>query len=217
MTRLKICCIKSIEEARLASSYGPDAIGLVGPMPSGPGTIDPASAGEIVKTVPDHISTFYLTSKVTFGDIKSEFELVRSSHIQLTDHTEEQTRKDLKSSYPNVKLVQVVHVQSEESIQKAINYSIFSDFLLLDSGAPHSSVKELGGTGRTHNWEVSKAIVDSISIPVFLAGGIKTENLRNAIESVNPYGIDLCSGVRINDELDHQKLKLFFDEFQKLS
>lgn len=115
------------------------------------------------------------------------------------------------SCLPNVKLVQVIHVIDDNSVKEAIEIASYVDAILLDSGNPGLSVKELGGTGRTHNWTLSRAIKDSISIPLFLAGGLNKDNVRQAIETVQPFGLDLCSGVRTDGRLDRQKLKDFFN------
>lgn len=207
--KVKICCIKSVQEAQAAIKAGADVLGLVGPMPSGPGPITAEEAGAIVETIPEHVDSFYLTSKTRFESIAEEYLVVKSSHVQLTDHLEPETRLRLKSEFPNLKIVQVVHVIDENDINRAREYSESSDFLLLDSGSPNKTIKELGGTGRTHNWAISKSIVEKVHVPVFLAGGLKTENVLEAIQSVKPYGIDLCSGVRTEDRLDEEKLKLF--------
>jgi len=111
---------------------------------------------------------------------------------------------------PNVKLVQVIHVIDEKSIEEAVQISKHVDAILLDSGNPNLTVKELGGTGRVHNWELSKKIREAIDIPLFLAGGLKASNVRKAIETVQPFGLDLCSGVRTNGQLDKNKLIAFF-------
>jgi len=85
------------------------------------------------------------------------------------------------------------------------------DALLLDSGNLSGSVKEFGGTGRTHHWNLSRQIRDGVPIPVFLAGGLNSANVAKAIEAVQPFGIDLCSSVRTNNLLDIEKLKTFFE------
>ena len=85
----------------------------------------------------------------------------------------------------------------------------------MDSGNPNLSIKELGGTGRTHDWELSREIRKSISIPIFLAGGLNKDNVRQAIEIVQPFGLDLCSGVRTNGQLDENKLKEFFKAIEE--
>lgn len=120
----------------------------------------------------------------------------------------------IKDELPNVKLVQVIHVRNDHSIKEAVEISRFVDAILLDSGNPNSSIKELGGTGRTHNWVLSKKIRALINIPLFLAGGINKDNVKQAIEYVQPFGIDLCSSVRTNGQLDEQKLEAFFKSIE---
>lgn len=207
--KVKICCIKSSLEAQRAIKAGADVLGLVGPMPSGPGPITAEEAAAIVETLPEHIDSFYLTSKTRFESIAQEYQRVNSSHVQLTDHLETETRRQLKSEFPHLKIVQVLHVIDDQAIDRALEYAENSDLLLLDSGSPNKAVKELGGTGRTHNWEISRKIVEAVNIPVFLAGGLNAENVRQAIQKVKPYGIDLCSGVRTEDQLDIDKLEVF--------
>ena len=85
------------------------------------------------------------------------------------------------------------------------------DALLLDSGNPSLAVKELGGTGRTHDWKLSRRIRDSVSIPVFLAGGLTPSNVADAVAAVEPFGLDVCSGVRSDGNLDPVKLRAFVD------
>ena len=121
------------------------------------------------------------------------------------------TYQQLKEAMPAIKLVQVIHVLDEKSVDEAMEISKQVDAILLDSGNPNLQTKELGGTGRTHNWELSRKIRDSIKIPIFLAGGLNPENVKQAIDAVEPYGIDLCSGVRTNGKLDEKKLELFMN------
>ena len=83
--------------------------------------------------------------------------------------------------------------------------------ILLDSGNPNLTTKELGGTGRTHNWNLSKKIRDNIEIPLFIAGGINKDSAMQAIDIVQPFGIDLCSSVRTDGQLDEKKLEAFFE------
>ena len=208
--RVKICCISSIEEAKMAIEYGAAALGLVGQMPSGPGVIGDALISEIVKTVPPTISTFLLTSETKPQDIITHYKRVQTTTIQIVDELENRAYELLRSELPNVKLVQVIHVIDENSIKEAVEISNYVDAILLDSGNPNLSVKELGGTGRTHNWELSREIRKSIPIPLFLAGGLNKDNVNQAIATVQPFGIDLCSSVRTNGKLDQQKLKDFF-------
>lgn len=209
--RVKICCISSIDEAKLAIEYGAAALGLVGYMPSGPGVIGDKLIYQIAKAVPPPISTFLLTSETKPQDIIAHYKRVQTTTIQIVDELEKRAYEVIRSELPNVKLVQVIHVIDENSVKEAIEISSYVDAILLDSGNPNLSVKELGGTGRTHNWELSREIRKSIPIPLFLAGGLNKDNVRQAIETVQPFGLDLCSGVRTEGKLDQQKLKDFFN------
>jgi len=207
--RIKICCISSIEEARTAIDAGASAIGLVGSMPSGPGVISDDLIYQIAKTVPPPIGTFLLTSETSVSEIISHHQRTQTNTIQLVDALSSGTYAELRNILPGIKLVQVIHVINERSVDEAIEISEQVDAILLDSGNPNIAVKELGGTGRTHNWKLSRKIRDSVKIPVYLAGGLKAENIRQAIDIVQPFGIDLCSGVRTNGKLDREKLNIF--------
>ncbi len=209
--RVKICCISSIDEAKIAIEYGASALGLVGHMPSGPGVIDDDLISQIAKTVPPPIATFLLTSETKPENIIAHYKRVNTSVIQIVDELEKRAYNKLRIELPNVKLLQVIHVINEKSIQEAVEISKYVDAILLDSGNPNLSIKELGGTGRTHNWEISREIRKSISIPLFLAGGLNKDNVRQAIETVEPFGLDLCSSVRTNNKLDPAKLSAFFN------
>ncbi len=209
--RLKICCISSIDEARIAIDYGASALGLVGNMPSGPGVIGDALIYQIAKTIPPPISTFLLSSETKAQDIISHYKRANTTTIQIVDAMEKSEYEILRTELPSVKLVQVIHVIDDHSVKEAIEISNFVDAILLDSGNPNLLVKELGGTGRTHNWDLSREIKNAISIPLFLAGGINKDNVKQAIETVEPFGIDLCSSVRTDGKLDPQKLKDFFN------
>lgn len=213
--RIKICCIGSIEEARIVIEAGASAVGLVGPMPSGPGVISDELIFQIAKTVPPPIGTFLLTSETSVNEIISHHKRTLTNTIQLVDALLISSYSEVRSALPGIKLVQVIHIIDEKSVEEAIEISKHVDAILLDSGNPNLAVKELGGTGRTHNWKLSRKIRDSISIPVFLAGGLKPENIRQAIDEVQPFGIDLCSGVRSNGKLDKEKLDMFMKEVLK--
>jgi phosphoribosylanthranilate isomerase len=213
MTRpkVKVCCISSIEEAKAAMDAGASALGLVGQMPSGPGVISDELIHRIARAVPPPVSTFLLTSETRATDIIRHYKKVYTSVIQLVDKPEAGAYEALRRELPYVKLVQVIHVSDHNSLNEATEAAAFVDALLLDSGNPGLPVKVLGGTGRTHNWEISREITRSVTVPVFLAGGLHSGNVKQAIEAVQPYGLDLCSGVRTNGKLDAVKLKAFFE------
>jgi len=208
--RIKICCISSVEEAQMAISFGAAALGLVGRMPSGPGPIADELIAMIVKTIPPPIASFLLTSETIASDIVAHQQRVNSNTIQMVDALEERAYKIIKQQLPAIKLVQVIHVVDDSSVDEALEIAEEVDALLLDSGNPKLAVKELGGTGRVHNWQLSRKIVEQSKVPVFLAGGLHAGNVLQAIETVQPYGLDLCSGVRINGNLDPVKLEAFF-------
>lgn len=208
--RIKICCIASVEEARMAIRYGASALGLVAKMPSGPGPIPDDLIAQIARIVPPPVATFLLTSETTAESIVEHHRRVHTNTIQIVDALAEGTYSDIKRWLPSVKLVQVIHVIDEDSVAEAIRISQEVDALLLDSGNPNLQVKELGGTGRTHDWKFSRQIVEQSKVPVFLAGGLRADNVRAALDAVQPYGLDLCSGVRTNGLLDEAKLAAFF-------
>lgn len=209
--RIKICCISSIEEAELAIRYGASALGLVSAMPSGPGVIDEDLITEIAAKVPPPIATFLLTSKQDVDSIIEQHRRLRTNTIQIVDRLERGSYADLRAALPGISLVQVVHVNGEQSVEEAVTVSPHVDAILLDSGNQTLSVKELGGTGRTHDWTISRKIRDAARVPIFLAGGLKAENVADAIRAVQPFGLDLCSGVRTDGKLDEGKLARFFE------
>jgi phosphoribosylanthranilate isomerase len=209
ITRVKICCISSEDEARLAIEYGASAIGLVGKMPSGPGPISDGLIRQIARTVPPPIATFMLTSERSVEGIIEHHRRTNTNTIQIVDSLASGTYSQLKAAMPCVKIVQVIHVIDERSVDEALEISGKVDAILLDSGNPKLKVKELGGTGRVHNWKLSRQIRDGSECPVFLAGGLNPENVRQAIEEVQPFAVDVCSGVRTDGRLNSKKLELF--------
>jgi len=208
--KIKICCISSVKEAELAIKYGASAIGLVSKMPSGPGVISEDLIEEIAASVPSSIDTFLLTSKTNADSIIEQHRKCKTTTLQIVDRVGFDVYDKIKEEIPAVQLVQVIHVMAEESIEEAKKVSQLVDALLLDSGNQKLKVKELGGTGRTHDWTISRQIRDAVSVPVYLAGGINAHNVLDAVREVEPFGIDLCSGVRENGKLSEKLLGEFF-------
>lgn len=193
----------------MAIGAGADAIGLVGKMPSGPGPIPDWLISEIVKTIHPPIATFLLTSEQSSEEIIYHVKRVDTNTVQIVDELTTGDYADIRTALPHLKIVQVIHVIDDKSIDEAIKFSEHVDALLLDSGNPRAAIKTLGGTGNVHNWEISRDIVSSVEIPVFLAGGLHADNVRQAIETVRPFGVDICSGVRTEGKLDPNKLEAF--------
>ena len=208
--RVKICCIQNLEEARMALGLGAAAIGLVSHMPSGPGVIDETAIARIAARVPPGVSTFLLTSETDVSAIVNQQRRCRVNTIQLCDRMETRAYAALRAALPGIALVQVVHVSGDASVREAEEVAAHVDALLLDSGNPDQAVKVLGGTGRTHDWATSRRIRDACETPVFLAGGLRAENVSQAIQTVRPYAVDVCTGVRTDGALDPAKLSAFF-------
>jgi phosphoribosylanthranilate isomerase len=208
---IKVCCMASVGEAEMAMRAGASAIGLVSAMPSGAGVIDDATIAEIAAAVPRRMPTFLLTSRTDPDDIAAQVHRGGTNTVQIVDRLAFGSLERLRDLIPHVKIVQVVHVMGPESVREAAELAQLVDAILLDSGNPTLVVKELGGTGRTHDWTVSRAIVEAVPVPVYLAGGLRAENVGAAVEAVRPAGVDVCTGVRTDAQLDELKLAAFFN------
>ena len=196
----------------MAIEAGASAIGLVSAMPSGPGPIPEDLIAEIAATVPPGISSFLLTCLQDSGAIIDQQRRLRVNTIQICDRLARRSYRDLREALPGIALVQVVHVTGPEAVEEAAAVAPHVDAVLLDSGNQSLAVKELGGTGRTHDWNLSRRIREAIDVPLFLAGGLNPSNVAAAIREVQPFGIDVCSGLRTNGTLDAVKLRAFFTQ-----
>ena len=208
-TRIKICCIASPDEARMAIAAGADALGLVARMPSGPGPIPDTRIAEIAAIVPPPVATFLLTSETTAAAIAAHNRATHPTTVQIVAHIDPSESRELARLLPHVRRVQVIHVEGLEALDLIPAYGPHVHAFLLDSGRPNAAVAELGGTGRAHDWAISAAFVRATDRPVFLAGGLTAANVGDAIRQVRPYGLDLCSGIRTDGRLDPVKLDAF--------
>lgn len=208
--RVKVCCIASVEEAGLAVRLGASAVGLVAAMPSGPGVIAEPLIASIAATVAPGIASFLLTSLQDVAEIIAQQRRCRANTLQIVDRLASGTYDDLRAALPGIGLVQVIHVTGEASFDEACRAAEQGvDAVLLDSGDQRLAVKLLGGTGRTHDWSISRRIREAVDVPVYLAGGLRPDNVADAIRAVRPFGLDVCSGVRTNGALDEGKLRAF--------
>jgi len=207
---VKVCCIRDLAEARLAVSAGAAAIGLVSEMPSGPGVIPEELIARIAAAIPRPTETFLLTARCEADAIAEQHRRCRTTAVQLVDQVPATELQRLRKLLPGVRLVQVIHIDGEESVEEARSLAGLVDSLLLDSGNPRLPVKVLGGTGRVHDWSHSRRIREVSGVPVLLAGGLHPGNVRAAIENVRPVGLDVCSGLRTEGALDPGKLAAFF-------
>jgi phosphoribosylanthranilate isomerase len=207
--RIKVCCISSVDEAWTAIRAGASALGLVSAMPSGPGVIGDELIAEIAARVPPGVATFLLTSATDADAIIRQQRTARVNTLQLVDAVPLDVYPVLRAELPGVALVQVIHVRGPESVDEAVEVAPHVNAILLDSGNPSAAVKELGGTGRVHDWEVSRRIREAVEVPLYLAGGLRPDNVAEAVARVGPFGLDVCSGVRTDGRLDAEKLAAF--------
>jgi phosphoribosylanthranilate isomerase len=208
--RVKVCCISSLEEARTAIAAGADALGLVGDMPAGgPGIIDAEQARSICAVVPPPVATFVLTSACMAAEIAEQTRYCGASAVQLVRHIDPAEYSGLIRRTAGRRRVQVIHVDASGALELVQAYRPFVHAFLLDSGRPGDELPVLGGTGRTHDWKLSAEIVARAERPVFLAGGLRAENVNRALATIKPFGVDLCSGVRSEGRLDTGNLERF--------
>lgn len=208
-TRIKICCMASLEEAQLAIRAGADAVGFVGPMPSGLRSLDDHNIAAIAALIPPPVATFLLTSEVTATGIAQHVGRTRTSTVQIVPHIGSSEAAKLGELLPGTRRVQVIHVEDAGALTLIDEYAPYVHAFLLDSGRPNLAVPEFGGTGRVHDWAISAEFVRRSPLPVFLAGGLTPANVGEAIRRVQPFGVDLCSGVRTERRLDPSKLSAF--------
>lgn len=213
--KIKICCITSRADLKTALDAGVDALGFVSKMPSGPGVISDAEIRDLAHYAPKSVISFLLTSLTDPWQIISQIEYCGTNAVQLCNYVGIEDLPEIRNSLPGVKVMNVIHVNTYDEVALAKMYAKNSDYLLLDSGKPNADVQILGGSGMTHNWNISAEIVENSKVPVWLAGGLNAENVKEAIAKVKPYGIDICSGVRKNGALDAGLLKEYLAQVGK--
>jgi phosphoribosylanthranilate isomerase len=208
-TRVKICCISSSAEAQLAIQSGADAVGFVAQRPPSPRTIADEAIARIAQMIPPPVSTFLLTSEISAEAISAHIRSTNPTAVQLLAHLDPVESAKLAKLEPQVRRVQVIHVHGIEALELISMYAPFVHAFLLDSGKPNLATPQFGGTGRPHDWTVSAKFVEKCPLPVFLAGGLSTSNVGEAVVRVRPFGLDLCTGVRTDGRLDRDKLTQF--------
>lgn len=209
MTKIKICCIQNSEEIELAARYDADAVGLVSDMPSGPGILSDTEIEDLAPRVPMRTRTVLLTSETGAGAIGRQIERFGVDAVQLVDRVSSDTHRALRAGHPDVQIIQVIHVGGTEAVDEAARVAGGVDMLLLDSGRPDAEERQLGGTGRTHDWTTSRRILEAVDVPVWLAGGLDPDNVVEAVRAVRPHGVDVCSGLRPGGRLDEELLRAF--------
>lgn len=198
---IKICCIQTEGEALLAARAGADMIGLVGAMPSGPGPIPDSEIASISDRMRERISTVLLTSETTPEGIVAHIARCNPDAVQLVDRVPAQVFAAIRAAFPALRIFQVIHMQTTADIETALDAARRADALLLDSGQPDAALRQLGGTGRVHDWALSAKVAARACCPVWLAGGLTPDNVAEAVRTVRPHGVDVCSRVRVDGQL----------------
>lgn len=214
-TQIKVCCIANAEEAQIALNQGINAVGLVGHMPSGPGVIGSDRAASIIAALPGGVDSFFLTSHELGRDIVEALGVIKASTVQIVRHIDPVEYLPIIENLPNLRRIQVIHVENDSALGLIERYNEVADAFLLDSGKTMGTNPQFGGTGKVHDWVISKQFVQSTDLPVYLAGGLSPENVFRAVTEVRPAGVDVCSGVRSNDTLDLEKLQAFVQEVKR--
>ena len=210
MVKVKICGLTNLNDALAAISYGADAVGfLVGQVHHSTGHfISQGRASEIVSQLPPFCSTVLVTHLARPADVISAAKIAKVSTIQLHGETTPKEAEEIKHQLPYAKIYRAIHVFDDQAVEDAQRYRGFVDGVILDTAIKETG--QVGGTGRTHDWKVSRKIVETVSLPVILAGGLNPQNVLQAIETVHPFAVDVNSGVSNRDGTkDHQKLRLF--------
>jgi phosphoribosylanthranilate isomerase len=204
--KVKICGITREEDLKMVCDMGADAVGFVVGVPSSPRNLTIEKAKKLIKLVPLFVKSVLVAVPQDESQILSFYESLKPDIIQI--HGEKPLDIALlKEKLSAVPLVRGVNVKSEESLNFAIQESKFFDAFLADS----SSSNKYGGTGLTHDWSVSKRIRDAIHPkPLILAGGLNPENVKEAVKTVNPYAVDVSTGVESKPGIkDPEKVAAF--------
>lgn len=205
--RVKICGIRDLDEARMAVSFGADALGfLVGLNYRTDDELDLRAAQRLMAEIPPFVSSVLVTHQVDLNWVAQACQQSGCTIVQLHGDFALAQIPELRGMVPNVRIIKTVSVVDERAITHAALAAQQADAVLLDS----RTATRIGGTGRVHDWAISARIVQAIEKPVILAGGLKPDNVGNAIEVVKPFAVDVNSGVEFPDgSKSPQKLENF--------
>ena len=219
---VKICGITSIHDARLAADAGANYVGVLVDVAVSERTRSATQATEIASGSP--IPTVLLLYNRTTSDIQEIVSQVRPLAVQLLGQEPPQQVEELKRTiacqlWKSVYLpagspenVDVPAVQAEMQAYRDAG----ADFLLFDSVDMSLEKPRYGGTGKTCDWNVAAELITESPLPVFFAGGIRPENVKAAIETIRPHGIDLCSGVEASKGIkDPRKLERLMEQVKQ--
>ena len=214
---VKICGIRRHEDALIAAELGADAIGLlVGQRHNSPDFISAAVAREISRTLPPSVEAVLVTQITEVDEIERLLRQSGITAVQLHSEITADSVANLRTRFPDLKVFKSVHVISAESVRYPEGFSKVVDGFVLDT--INVATDQVGGTGNIHDWSISQEIVTRFpDIPIILAGGLNSKNVRSAIESVHPFGVDVNSGTKGSDGFkDARKMREFIREAKRL-
>lgn len=193
----------------MAHRAGAQLLGLVSQTLSGAGAIPDRMIREIADSVPESATTCLLTAETDPARVAEHVKSTRTRAVQLVGRIAPGDVSRLRSAVAGLQAIKVIHVEGPQACDLAAAYFEGADALLLDTAVRGPNSDELGGTGQTHDWRISREIVRRSPIPVFLAGGLGPANVESAIRGVRPHGVDVCSGLRKDGDLDRGLLSEF--------
>jgi phosphoribosylanthranilate isomerase len=188
LTRVKICGVRTVEDAVKCVAAGADAVGML--LAPSPRRIPAGLAREIVESLPPFVTPVIVMMPSAADEAVEAARTIRPGAIQLQGDEPPGMLADIKQAMPGIRLIKAVHVGGGREVEKARAYESVADAILLDTISPAR-----GGSGQTHDWSVSRGVVAAINKPVVLAGGLKPGNVAEAVRAVNPYAVDVSSGV----------------------
>ncbi len=210
---VKICGVSREEDAMNAIKYGADAVGFVMGGLVLPPEVEPhaQTVREIIKKFPKNVDSFLVTHLTDIKDIIALSEYINSTGIQVSEDLPLDEWKEIKK-ITNKKIIKTVVVKGESNVKKLKEVEPYCDFILLDTR--HGGYT--GGTGVTNDWGLCKKMIEAAEKPVYLAGGLTPENLKEALEKTKPQGADVSTGVGTyskeyprKDKKDEEKIKRF--------
>lgn len=209
VVRVQIAGISTLADARAVERAGADAIGFTIGLPDGPHNgLDAHRARAMIRALPPLITPVLITYETTAATVVPLCRYLGVSTVQLHARPDPQEVAAIRAALPGVKVILAVHVTGEEAIAAALALAPHADALILDSYDPVTGRR--GATGRTHDWSISRRIVERVPVPVILAGGLTPTNVADAIRLVRPWAVDTHTGVeRPDGSTDHERVRAF--------
>ena len=192
---------------------GADAVGFIVGVPSSPRNLTLERAEMLLSQVPIFVDSVVVMAPKSIKQLVEVCERLKPSAIQI--HGKEQLdSSEIREKIKDTRLIKTVYVTEDALNETAIEDSKMFDALLLDS----FSKGQYGGTGKVHDWTLSRQIKEAVApVPVILAGGLKPENVKEAILKVQPYAVDVASGVELSPGVkDHEKVRTFVENAKKI-